>query len=151
VNLYRERDIRSSIRDILDQTGAFDGVFLSGLPEDRGEPSGAARAVSIEPRETTQSDRWDDTSGSLVMTCRIALTFLARHEDPQIRDEAAELLVNTAANALNGQSLAGATLPGFTRIRGWSWQRPQAPERRIEAVLEFDYLLDNWAGFNTSE
>jgi hypothetical protein len=151
VTPYRERDIRNQIHDLLEQTGAFDGVYLAGLPEDRGEPSGDRRSVSIEPGETTEADLWDDTTGDLIMTCRVNLTFLARHENPQIRDETAEQLLNIAASALNGQSLAGATLVGQTRIRSWSWERPNAPERRIAAVLEYQYLVSNWAGLNTVE
>ena len=33
---FRERDLRQIVHDLLDQTGAFDGVYLSGLPERRG-------------------------------------------------------------------------------------------------------------------
>jgi hypothetical protein len=151
VTPYRERDIRNQIRDILEQTGAFDGVYLEGLPEDRGEPAGERRSVSIEPEGTTQADLWDDTTGDLIMTCRINLTFLARYENPRVRDEAAEQLLNIAAGALNGQSLAGATLIGQTRIRSWTWEKPKAPERRITAVLEYQYLISNWTGLNTAE
>jgi hypothetical protein len=151
VTPYRERDIRNQIRDILEQTAAFDGVYLAGLPEDRGEPSGDTRSVSIEPGETTEADLWDDTTGDLVMTCRVSLTLLARDEDPQIRDEAAEQLLNISASAVNGQSLGGATLAGLTRIRSWSWEKPKAPERRITAVLEYQYLVSDWTGLNTAE
>jgi hypothetical protein len=151
VTPYRERDIRNEVRDLLEQTGAFDGVYLAGLPEDRGEPSGDFRAVSIEPGETTEADLWDDTTGDLIMTCRVKLTFLARHEDPQVRDEAAEQLLNIASSALNGQSLSNATLTGQTRIRSWSWEKPKAPERRLAAVLECQYLVSGWSGLNTTE
>jgi hypothetical protein len=148
---YRDRDVRNSIRDALEATGVFDGVYLSGLPENRGERSGNAQAVSIEPSETFQGDEWDDTSGALVMTSRVILTFLARHEDPQIRDEIVESLLNVAANALNGKRLADLTLIPLTRFRSWNWQKPVAPERRIVAVLEYQYLVDGWAGFDTTE
>ena len=85
------------------------------------------------------------------MTCRVNLTLLARHDDPQIRDETAELLVNVAANVLNGQSLAGATLAGQTRFKSWSWEKAKPPERRITAVLEYQYLVRAWTGSNTAE
>jgi hypothetical protein len=151
VTPYRERDIRNQIHDVLDATGAFDGVYLTGLPEDRGEASGETRSVAIEPAETVQTDLWDGTRGDLLMTCRVNLAFLARHDDAQIRDETAELLVNIAANVLNGQSLAGATLIGQTRFKSWSWEKPKAPERRITAVLEYQYLVTGWTGFDTAE
>ena len=85
------------------------------------------------------------------MTCRLNLIFLARHEDPQIRDDTAELLLNIAADALGGNTLGGVALPSRTRIQSWIWQTPAAPERRIMAVLEFQYLVDCPTGFNTAE
>jgi hypothetical protein len=151
VNSFRERDIRNSIHDLLEQTGAFDGVYLSGLPEDRGEAAADAQAVSIEPARTTSTDASDDDNGDLLMTCQVNLILLARHEDPQIRDEKVELLLDWAAAALSGQSLFGATIPAKTRILAWTWQKPTAPERRITAVLEFQYLSTGWTGFNTDE
>ena len=85
------------------------------------------------------------------MTCRLNLVFLARHEDPQVRDETAELLLNVAADALGGNSLGQAALPSRTRIQSWTWQTPAAPERRITAVLQYQYLVDGPTGFNTAE
>jgi hypothetical protein len=148
---HRERDVRNAIHELLDVSGAFDGVYLSGLPEDRGERSGDRRAAVVEPDATTASDHWDDTTGAMVMTATAALTFLARDDDPQLRDEAVELLLNTAAAVLNGRSLADATLPGSTRIRSWTWLKPNAPERRIVAKLEFQYLVEGWSGLDLSE
>jgi hypothetical protein len=148
---FRERDVRQVVHDLLEQTGAFDEVYLTGLPERRGGRSGNSRLVCIEPAETSQSEPWDDLGGDLLLTCRLNLVFLSRHEDPQIRDETAELLLNVAANALGGNSLAGATIPSRTRIQSWTWQAPSAPERRITAVLQYEYLVTGWAGFNTVE
>jgi len=148
---FRERDIRNLIGDLLDQTGAFDRVYLSGLPEDRGEPSGDSRSVAIEPWETTRADPWDDDGGDPLLTCRVHVVFLARHDDPRIRDEMVELLLNVAADALGGNSFGGAAIPARTQLRSWSWQKSKAPERRISAVLEYQYLGDGWTGFNTAE
>jgi len=148
---HRERDVRNAIHDLLDVSGAFDGVYLSGPPEDRGERSGDRRAAVVEPDSTTATDLWDDVAGGLAMTATASITLIARDDDPQLRDEAAELLLNTAAAVLNGRSLAGATLPGSTRIRSWAWQKPTAPERRIVAKFEFQYLVEGWSGLDLSE
>jgi hypothetical protein len=121
------------------------------LPEDRGEAADDAQAASIEPARTTSADASADDNGDLLMTCQVQLVFLARHEDPQVRDENCEQLLNVAADALSGQSLFGATIPSKTRIIAWTWQKPAAPERRIAAVLEFRYLVDGSTGFNTDE
>jgi hypothetical protein len=151
VTLFRERDVRCLIRDMLEQTGAFDGAYLSGLPEERGERAGNSRTVSIEPAETRQVDPWDEPDGDPIMTCQVALTILARHEDPQTRDEIAELLLNVAANALWRSTLGGAAIASRTQIRSWNWQPTKAPERRIKAVLEYQYLVDGLTGLNTVE
>jgi len=147
----RERDVRGAIRDILEATGAFDAVYAAGPPEDRGERSGDRRAAAIEPGQTTLAGRGDDESGALEAAAVVTLVLLARDDDPAARDEAAELLLNTAAAALNGRSLAGATLPGSTLVRSWAWRRPVAPERRIEATLEFRYLVEGWNALDVSE
>jgi hypothetical protein len=68
-----------------------------------------------------------------------------------VRDEAAEMLLNVAADALSGSTLDGMVLPSRTKIRSWSWHKPIAPERRIAAILEFQYLGDGWAGFDTAD
>lgn len=148
---YRERDIREAIRDLLEETGAFDGVYLGEAPEGHGEPSGHARAVWIEPGETAAAAPWDDAAGDLLMSCRVDLMIAARHGDPWIRDDLAEWLLNVAADALNGRSLGGASLIRSPLIRSWTWHRPKAPERRIAAVLEYQYLIGGWAGANTDE
>jgi hypothetical protein len=148
---YRERDGRVRARDLLEQTGAFDGVYLAGLPEDRGIPSGDRSAAVIEPGDTALQTPWDDAGGDLLFTCRLNLTVLARHEDPQVRDEQAERLLLVAASTLGGASLGAANLPGRTVLRAWAWQKPAPPERRIAAVLEYQYLVDGWAGLDTTE
>ena len=147
----RERDVRAAIRDLLDAAGAFDGVYPAGLPEDHGERSGDLRAAAIEPVGTEVDAQGDDVAGALTASATIALTLIARDDDPEARDAAAEHLLYVAADALNGVSLAGATLPASTRIRSWSWRKAVAPERRIEAVLAFQYLVEGWAGFDASE
>ena len=73
-----------------------------------------------------------------------------RHDDPQLRDEGVELLLNTAANALNGQSLGGLIFPQTARITGWDWQPVTVPERRIQAIFSYQYIVDNWDGYDVN-
>ena len=72
------------------------------------------------------------------------------HEDPQVRDEAAELLFDTAADALNAQSLAELTLPQLTRFMSWRWEKPAAPERQITAIFLYQYIVEGWDDYDTS-
>ena len=132
-------------------TGAFDGVWIWGLPEDYGTGAGNLSAAALEPLSSSQQDLWDSQTGAgLVVTSRVAITLLVRNDDPQLRDEAAELLLDTAANALNGQSLAALTIPAHTRVEGWAWQAPAPPERRIKMTFSYQYIVEGWDSYDTT-
>ena len=149
--MSRERDVRNAIQSALQATGAFDGVFDWGLPEDYGSGASNASIAVIEPESSSQDDRWDASpDGGLIVTSRVTLTLIARAEDPQLRDEAAELLFDTAANALNGQSLAGLTLPGLTRFASWRWEKPAPPERRIASIFSYQYIVEGWDSYDVT-
>lgn len=148
---HRERDIRGAIMELLDSTGAFDRIYTGSLPDAGCEPSGILRTASIEPSGTVVSGLGDDVAGALKATSSITIVLLARDDDPAVRDDAAESLLNTTASALNGRSLGGISLPGSTRLRSWAWRRATPPERRIEATLEFQYLLEGWSNFDLAE
>ena len=48
---FRERDVRQVVHDLLDQTGAYDEVYLSGLPERRGGAQvSRGRSASSPPK-----------------------------------------------------------------------------------------------------
>jgi hypothetical protein len=145
--------VRNAIQSALSATNAFDGVYLWGLPESWGTAASAAAAAVIEPCSSTQDDKWDaQTGGGLVVTSLVAITLLQRMEDPQLRDEAAELLLDTAANALNGADLVpGFTMPAFTRFRQWNWQKATPPERRITATFEYQYEIEGWDAYDTTQ
>jgi hypothetical protein len=147
----RDRDVRTAVQTLLEATGAFDSgaVWLWGLPEDYGTGTSLQAAVAIDPVSSTQDDRWDsEPGGGIVIASMLKLTFLYRNDDPQLRDEGAELLMDTAANALNGVSLAGLSMPGLTRFLNWSWNPPAPPERRITAMFSYQYLLDGWQSYD---
>ena len=102
-------------------------------------------AAAIVPQSSRQEDLWDAApAGGLVITSRVRIILLYRHDDPQLRDEGAELLLDTAANALNGQGLAGQIIPQTARIVQWDWQSPAVPERRINAMFSYQYIVEGW-------
>jgi hypothetical protein len=151
--MSRDRDVRNAIQAALAATGEFDpnAVWIWGLPENYGTGASQFAAAAIEPLSSTQADNWDSqTAGGLVVTSRVVVTLLYRCDDPEVRDEAAELLFDTAANALNGQSLAGLTMPGLTRFESWAWQTPTPPERRIKATLSYAYIVEGWDAYDTT-
>ena len=149
--MSRDRDVRLAIQAALEATDEFDGVFVWGLPEDYGSGASTAVLAIIEPESSTQEDRWDAAPGSgLLITSRVTITLIYRALDPQLRDEAAELLFDTAANALNGQCLAGLTLPQLTRFVSWRWEKAGPPERRIASIFSYQYIVEGWDSFDTS-
>jgi hypothetical protein len=148
----RDRDVRVAIAAALQATRAFDaqGVWLWS-PEDLGQGTSVGRGVQIEPGNSTVADPWDaQTWGGIVIQSTVKLTLLYRDEDTQKRDEGAENLLQQAQNALNGQSLAGLTMPAMTRFQSWSWANPQPPERQIICVFQYSYIVEGWAAFDTT-
>ena len=151
--MSRDRDVRNAVQAALVATNAFDpeAVFIWGLPEDYGTGASKACAAALVPQSSRQEDLWDAApAGGLVITSRLGITLLNRNDDPQLRDEGAELLLDTTANALNGQSLAGLTFNQTTRITQWDWQPPASAERRIQAILTYQYIVEGWDEYDVS-
>ncbi len=147
--MARDRDVRDAIQSALQATEAFDAVYLWGLPEDYGSGGSQLAIAVIEPESSTQEDLWDaQPSGTLQVTSRVTITLLARNVDPQLRDAAVEDLFDTAANALNGASLANFTEPAHSKFTSWRWQPPTAPERRIAATFTYRYLVSGWDAYD---
>jgi hypothetical protein len=149
--MSRDRDVRNAIQAALVATNQFNGVFVWGLPEDYGSGASAEAFAAVLPMSSRQEDLWDAApAGGLVITSRVAIVLAYRHIDPQLRDEAAELLVDTTANALNGQNLAGLTLPQTARVIQWDWQQVTVPERRINCVFSYQYIVEGWDEYDTT-
>jgi hypothetical protein len=146
-----ERDVRNPNQAAQMATRAYSNVWITGLPETYGQGASNLTAAAIEPVATDFKTGWDAASGgNLDYTATCTVTLLARHPDPQLRDELAEQLLDYLANSVNGQSLAGFTLPEKTIVTGWRWQSAAPPERRIAATVSFAYLV-RWDSFDTSQ
>jgi hypothetical protein len=151
--MSRERDVRNALQTALLATGSFSNVWLSGLPEDFGHGVSDLTAAAIEPVASEFSAGWDSAlGGSLDYTTTLRVTLLARHPDPQLRDELVEQLLNYLNDAVNGQALVpGFTVPQKTSVTSWQWQAAVPPERRIVAVVGISYLVEGWDNFDVSE
>jgi hypothetical protein len=150
--MSRDRDVRNAIVSALQATGAFDDVNVIGLPESAPVGASSEAFACVQPQSSTQEDRWDNAeSGALIVTSRVTITFAYRHIDPQLRDEGAELLFNTAANALNGQELiVGFNSPELSRFSQWTWLPQTPPERRIVSTFSYVYIVPTWTGYDTT-
>jgi hypothetical protein len=150
-NEYRDRDVRNAIQELLQATSAFDGVYLWGPPKDYGSGASNLAIAWIEPGRSNQLDKWDGGQiTGIEITSSVKIVVAQRMEDPQLRDEAAELLVDIVANAIQGQSLSDLTLPDKTRFINWTWVRANPPERQINISFEYIYLIDGWNNYNTT-
>jgi len=133
-------------------TGMFDNVTLAGLPEDYASAAGSLALAVIEPFSVRQEDFWDSTAiEGLKITSVVEITFLARNEDPQLRDEKVEQMMNAAINVIQGQNLAEITVPEHTRFTSAKWLKPKAPERRIITTFTYEYLQIGWGSYDTAE
>lgn len=149
--MSRDRDVRLAIQTALMDTNAFDGVYLWGLPENWGTGASAASAAFIEPVKSDQTDIDDsETTGDLHVTSKVTITFVQRMEDPQLCDEAVELLFDAAANALNGNNFGEFTVNGRTKFLSWQWQKRQPPERRITSTFQYEYIVSGWNAYDTT-
>jgi hypothetical protein len=147
----RDRDVRNAIQAALVATNAFNGVFVWGLPEDYGSGASNEAFAAVVPQSSRQEDLWDAAAvGGIVITSRVSIVLAFRQIDPQLRDEGAELLLDTTANALNGQSLAGLTFTQTARIVQWDWQPVTVPERRINAVFSYQYIVEGWDEYDVT-
>ena len=94
--MSRDRDVRNAALATLAATDAFSGVFVWGLPEDYGSGASETTAAFLIPQSSRQEDLWDAApAGGLVITSRVGITLINRDLDPQLRDEGAELLLDT--------------------------------------------------------
>lgn len=150
--MARERDFRNALEAALVATGQFSEVTLKGLPENYGEAASDLTAVSIQPHSTQIRTGWDAAlGGGRVFQCQLVVTILARHSDPVLGDELAEQLLNTLRNVADGGVLvAGFNEPQRTQVTGWQWKTRTDVERRIAAILTYDYLQDGWNGADTT-
>src|SRR4051812_46544098 len=125
---FRERDVWQAVKTTLEATRAYDNVYLAeGESNHRPED---VRSVEIQPYDGTSHDEWDDTESPLQVESRLQLIFFASDPDAATRDALCEMIFNIAQDVLNGQSLGGLTMPGFTKFISWKWGPIEPPNRR---------------------
>lgn len=146
--MSRDRDIRNAMHDLLMATNAFSDVLIGRDLEDYA-PGSIGDSCKIEPMEERSKGMWDQ-GDDLEVHVKVKVTFTSRNDDPQLRDEGAERLYNTAKNVLNDVSLAGLTMPAFTSFDQARWLKPTHPARQVEAVFSYRYFNDDNT-FDTAE
>jgi hypothetical protein len=139
----RDYDLWADARDRLEATGAFDLVAV-GRPDERARPAVEAAACWVVPLDDDEMDIDPDLT---MVGCRFGLVIEARAEDVESRADTLDRLKNVAKNALNGQSLAGISLPGRTRVCKAAHGRRRHPTAPMELTVEAPYF-DPYAGLS---
>lgn len=164
----RERDIRSAVKDAIIRTGQVpaESVYLANADEVASKDSDPL-VVTIDPHATTlmasgpmstsvsakAAVGWDAPGDTTLVPyqTQVTITVIARDQDPETRDNLAELTLAYIQDAIDGQVLVdGFTAPMDTIIGNWTWSKPVPPERRVAAIARVAYLVPGWDGFDTS-
>ena len=150
-----QRDVRNAIQTSLQAQTAFDGagVWLFS-PEDRGEGTDVAAARWIEPVGTSIRSEWDDSpDGGITMTASLRITFAFRGgKRRRCATKGSSYFLIPRPTLLNGQVLVpGFTIPAWTRFLSWSWSPPESVERKIVSMFSYQYLVEGWDSFDTTE
>lgn len=147
--MARSDDIRDDIRARLEATGHFSRVSTRGTPDEQGFSAGDLVAAVIGMTADDTTDLYDGGDGTgLRVDGRCPVTLMVRNADPQLRDRQLDLVRNVLRRAVNGQSLAGLTVPDKTYMKSSRPMPPKAPERRIEATVIWAYLPESWDDFD---
>lgn len=138
--MSRDYDVLQDIADRLTATNQFDGVWLSGLPEDRGRPAGDLNAAVVSPRDWTEDDAHQDVAGAVnTRQVKYDLTLIVRREDAEIRDRELDRLLNVAQNALDGVAFLDICIAPWSKLTRGKHERPAAPERRMSVTGAYAY------------
>ena len=130
-------------------TGYFDACYLNPKESESAEDASACEIAAVDGRAESE---WDSQeNGTYYVDSRVVLTFIARHDDEQLRDERAELLLMAATNALRKNGFNGLAFPAWSVVGSWRWLEAEPPERAIEAPFAFRYEVDSWTGLNTAD
>lgn len=139
----RDPDILDDIQARLKAIGLFDNVYRSALPEDRGQSASDNMAAAVAMNEWQEIDDADDGPNlRLQRTVRWTLTLFVREDDPQVRERKLDKLLAASQKALDGKSLAGVTVPDWTRLRRGTYQTPASPEQRMTVAGDAIYWVE---------
>jgi hypothetical protein len=133
----------------LNATGLFGDVRHSTADQILFPSAGDYPFAAIVPVSASDADTFDE--GGMLRTVAYTLVIAVHHEDPVARKDKLGVLEATARNIIPGQSLAGLSFPAMTKLGAASYPRPRHPEQRTEIAGSFTYLVEGYAGHDTTE
>lgn len=135
-----DRGILRLIRDALEATGAFTAVVTTGPPEQRGQGADRARLACLELSDWDEDIQANDASDApRLHAATFRLLLIARMNDPDERDDAADAMYRKARGTVDGQSIGGWTYPWLTKLGRGIWMPATSAERRIVCTGSFAY------------
>ena len=143
----RDDDIYQAVVLALRATGEYDGVHYPSPAPDQGFSAGEIRTAVVVPGSGDEDSMFDDGQGAadVVRAVTYSILISVREPDQAVRAREFDRLANVTANALDGISLAGATLPALTRLRRSAVGRLSSPEQQITMSGAFSYFVDGWS------
>lgn len=150
----RDYSIFCAIAAALEATGEFRAVVVGEKPDVSRTQFGAQAtpAAVVSPLSFREPGTWDDFGDeSSERTGQTMVTLVARSADESERIDLLDRLAQVAANAINGQRLAGITLPGKTRVAAGNYLPAADPEKHLILTVEWSYLIGGYANHDDGE
>ena len=98
----------------------------------------------MSSRQDDLTDSSIDGDLTITSTVGILLAYRASADEPQLRDEGAENLLQYTRKALNGQGFGELCYTETARVTGWTWQPPASAERKILATFTYQFEDSGW-------
>jgi hypothetical protein len=141
----RDWTVVDAIVAALEATGAFAAVSAADDPTTRG------RGAEVTPIAVVDLDGWDevDDVDPIEQVRRLAGTIVVVHRGGTIKAQRLrdlDRLSSIVQDAVDGQSLAGFTLPALTKCRRGRYRARGGEESRLEIRWEATYLVEGYAG-----
>jgi hypothetical protein len=141
----RDWTVVDAIVAALEATGSFAAVSAADDPTVRG------RGAEVTPIAVVDLDGWDevDDVDPIEQVRRLAGTIVVVHRGGTVKAQRLrdlDRLSSIVQDAVDGQSLAGFTLPALTKCRRGRYRARGGEESRLEIRWEATYLVEGYAG-----
>jgi hypothetical protein len=82
--------------------------------------------------------------------CTFQIVLVVKDEEVSRRSDELDRLVHVIHNAVDGQSLAGASIPGLSRIRRGGRRYVRHPDEGITLFGEFTFFIEGFGAHDTT-
>lgn len=150
----RDYSILRAAAALLEETGQFATCRVGERPAPNRSDFGAEAvpAAVLSPGSFAEADDWDDAGDvHAEREGSATLTLVVRDDEDEARIDLLDRLCSAACAAINGRSLAGATIPGKTRVSAGRWLDAAGPEKHLALTVRYSYLIPGYAAHDDGE